>query len=277
MVSTVGPVSTRYPPSSSRPARPPGSASRSTTVTRRPAPSRCSAADRPASPAPTTTTWSVRPGTVRVTARPPPRPHGTAHAAPPHDRPRSLSPERTAPGRWVPADGPGAARTPASSRGVSWPRSGASGVSFPRHAHRSGTQDDRRMPSRPRPSSHARVTRIRPGTRTETTGRAQPHGVAARRVVPACWRRTSRSSGRGRPGCPSPTGWPAPAAGPGRRPSPCWTRRPDRCVRRAAPGASGRPAPAASTPPSPRPGGGCGSATGRAAVSTGTSRRCATR
>ncbi len=33
------------------------------------------------------------------------------------------------------------------------------------------------MPSRSRPSSHVRVTRIRAGTRTETTGRADPHGV----------------------------------------------------------------------------------------------------
>src|SRR5690349_481018 len=56
MVSTVGPVSIRYPPTSRRPARPPGVASRSTTVTARPRPARCSAAASPARPAPTTTT-----------------------------------------------------------------------------------------------------------------------------------------------------------------------------------------------------------------------------
>ncbi len=80
------------------------------------------------------------------------------------------------------------------------------------------------MPSRSRPSSHVRVTRIRPGTRTKTQRRAHPHGVVPRKVVPACWRRTSRSSGPGRPDCPSPTGWPVPAAGAGRRPSPWWRR-----------------------------------------------------
>src|ERR1700712_4225092 len=48
-----------------RPARPPGSGPASTTVTSRPAPRSRRAADSPASPAPTTTTRSVRPGTVR--------------------------------------------------------------------------------------------------------------------------------------------------------------------------------------------------------------------
>ena len=51
---------------SRRPARPPGTSARSTTVTARPAPARCRAAESPASPAPTTTTESVRPGTVRT-------------------------------------------------------------------------------------------------------------------------------------------------------------------------------------------------------------------
>ena len=70
MVSTVGPVSKRYVPSpsglatSSSPFRPPGTSSRSRTVTSRPAPTRRSAADSPASPAPTITTRSVLPGTV---------------------------------------------------------------------------------------------------------------------------------------------------------------------------------------------------------------------
>src|SRR3954447_20549725 len=49
-----------------RPARPPGPAARSTTVTSRPAPLRRSAAASPARPAPTTTIRSVRPGTVRT-------------------------------------------------------------------------------------------------------------------------------------------------------------------------------------------------------------------
>src|SRR5579875_3564353 len=66
MVSTVGPVSIRYPPQSIRPARPPGTVSRSTTVTLRPRPARCSAAARPARPAPTTTTSSAAPVTVRT-------------------------------------------------------------------------------------------------------------------------------------------------------------------------------------------------------------------
>src|SRR5690348_4033181 len=48
------------------PARPPGIGARSTTVTLRPAPARCSAADNPPRPAPTTTTDSVDPGTVRI-------------------------------------------------------------------------------------------------------------------------------------------------------------------------------------------------------------------
>ena len=70
MVSTVGPVSKRYVPSppgagtSSRPLRPPGTSSRSSTVTSRPAPASRSAAESPASPAPTMTTRSVLPGTV---------------------------------------------------------------------------------------------------------------------------------------------------------------------------------------------------------------------
>src|SRR5689334_18179084 len=66
MVSTVGPVSIRYPPASRRPARPPGVASRSTTVTVRPRPARCSAAASPARPAPTTTTSPDAPLTVRI-------------------------------------------------------------------------------------------------------------------------------------------------------------------------------------------------------------------
>src|SRR4051812_43223264 len=52
---------------SARPTRPPGTGSRSTTVTRRPRPARCSAADNPASPAPTTTTWSARPPMALIT------------------------------------------------------------------------------------------------------------------------------------------------------------------------------------------------------------------
>ncbi len=70
MVSTVGPgvepVGPEPPRAARTPARPPGTASRSSTVTRRPAPASRSAADSPASPAPTTTTWSVGPVTVRV-------------------------------------------------------------------------------------------------------------------------------------------------------------------------------------------------------------------
>src|SRR6185437_5857707 len=66
MVSTVGPVSMRYPPTSSRPARPPGNASRSTTVTARPRPARCSAAASPARPAPATTTSPDGPLMVRI-------------------------------------------------------------------------------------------------------------------------------------------------------------------------------------------------------------------
>ena len=66
MVSTVGPVSMRNPATSIRPARPPGVASRSMTVTSRPRPARCSAAASPASPAPATTTWLVGPLTVRI-------------------------------------------------------------------------------------------------------------------------------------------------------------------------------------------------------------------
>src|ERR1700722_4384119 len=51
---------------SSRPARPPGQLSRSTTVTSRPRPAKCSAADNPDRPAPTTTTRLLAPGTVRI-------------------------------------------------------------------------------------------------------------------------------------------------------------------------------------------------------------------
>ena len=51
------------------PLRPPGTSSRSSTVTSRPAPARRSAADSPASPAPTTTTRSVGPLTVRIASR----------------------------------------------------------------------------------------------------------------------------------------------------------------------------------------------------------------
>ena len=69
MVSTVGPVSMRKTPSGEvrfrRPARPPGTDSLSMTVTLRPAPARRIAADRPARPAPTITTLSVAPLTVR--------------------------------------------------------------------------------------------------------------------------------------------------------------------------------------------------------------------
>src|SRR3954447_14093617 len=68
MVSTVGPVSNSYPPPASRPARPPGTDSRSTTVTCRPAAARCKALARPPSPAPTTITRSVGPVTVRIIA-----------------------------------------------------------------------------------------------------------------------------------------------------------------------------------------------------------------
>ena len=87
MVSTVGPVSKRYVPSpaglgsSSSPLRPPGTSSRSRTVTSRPAPTRRRAADSPASPAPTMTTRSVLPGTVRMRrayGRGPARPLGAA-------------------------------------------------------------------------------------------------------------------------------------------------------------------------------------------------------
>src|SRR4051812_31031818 len=49
-----------------RPARPPGPAARSTTVTSRPAPRRRRAALSPARPAPTTTIRSVRPGRIRT-------------------------------------------------------------------------------------------------------------------------------------------------------------------------------------------------------------------
>src|SRR3712207_419190 len=68
MVSTVGPVSKAYPCSCSRPARPPGTLSRSTTVTWRPAAARCRAQASPPRPAPTTTTRSVGPVTCRTTA-----------------------------------------------------------------------------------------------------------------------------------------------------------------------------------------------------------------
>src|ERR1700747_1882723 len=66
MGGTVGPGSKRYPSTSSRPARPPGTGSRSTTVTARPRPARCSAAASPARPAPTTTTSPAAPLTVRI-------------------------------------------------------------------------------------------------------------------------------------------------------------------------------------------------------------------
>ena len=65
MVKTVGPVSNSNPRSLIRPALPPGILSRSTTVTFRPAPARRIAVDSPASPAPTITTSSVLPLTVR--------------------------------------------------------------------------------------------------------------------------------------------------------------------------------------------------------------------
>ena len=54
-------VSNEYPDLLSKPFRPPGTLSRSTTVTFLPAPARRSAALKPARPAPTTTTWSVGP------------------------------------------------------------------------------------------------------------------------------------------------------------------------------------------------------------------------
>ena len=56
MVKTDGPVSNAKPDLFSKPFRPPGTASRSTTVTLRPAPANRSAALNPANPAPTTTT-----------------------------------------------------------------------------------------------------------------------------------------------------------------------------------------------------------------------------
>ena len=65
MVKTVGPVSNSKPRSLIRPALPPGMLSRSMTVTFRPAPANRIAADKPASPAPTITTSSVLPDTVR--------------------------------------------------------------------------------------------------------------------------------------------------------------------------------------------------------------------
>src|SRR3954447_20859289 len=66
IVNTVGPVSRRYPSMSIRPTRPPGYRPRSTTVTARPRPHSCSAADSPARPAPTTTTCWALPPTVRI-------------------------------------------------------------------------------------------------------------------------------------------------------------------------------------------------------------------
>src|ERR1700730_6476091 len=51
-----------------RPALPPGTDSRSMTVTSRPAAARCSAQARPPRPAPTITTRSVRPVTFRITS-----------------------------------------------------------------------------------------------------------------------------------------------------------------------------------------------------------------
>ena len=59
MVSTVGPVSSRYPPSATTAARPPGAADRSTIVTSWPRPTRWAAAESPPSPAPTTTTFTA--------------------------------------------------------------------------------------------------------------------------------------------------------------------------------------------------------------------------
>src|SRR5689334_18471662 len=53
----------------SRPIRPPGNGWRSRTVTVRPRPASCSAADSPARPAPTTTTRSDLPPTVRISCR----------------------------------------------------------------------------------------------------------------------------------------------------------------------------------------------------------------
>src|SRR5690349_24914022 len=66
MVSTVGPVSNRYPSTASWPIRPPGPSARSSTVTCRPVPASRRAQARPPSPAPTMTTFSVGPVTVRI-------------------------------------------------------------------------------------------------------------------------------------------------------------------------------------------------------------------
>jgi hypothetical protein len=66
MVSTVGPVSNRYPSTASWPMRPPGPSARSSTVTCRPVPASRRAQARPPSPAPTMTTLSVGPVTVRM-------------------------------------------------------------------------------------------------------------------------------------------------------------------------------------------------------------------
>ena len=59
MVSTVGPVSNRKPSRSSDPARPPGTAPRSMTVTAWPRPASEQAAESPDRPAPITTTRRV--------------------------------------------------------------------------------------------------------------------------------------------------------------------------------------------------------------------------
>src|SRR5919199_509536 len=60
MVRTLGPVSIRNPSASRTPARPPGTSSRSRTITSWPLPVRWQAADNPPNPAPTTATLMVR-------------------------------------------------------------------------------------------------------------------------------------------------------------------------------------------------------------------------
>src|SRR5256885_1766361 len=92
MVSTVGPVSNSYPPSVRRPVRPPGTGSRSTTVTSRPAAARCSAQASPPSPAPTMTTCPV--GPVTVFTRPPSYRSVEAPSSSP-ERPGSPTPRRS--------------------------------------------------------------------------------------------------------------------------------------------------------------------------------------
>ena len=69
MVKTDGPVSNANPDLFNNPLRPPGTDSRSTTVTLRPAPANRNAALNPARPAPTTTTWSVAPLTLAGTIK----------------------------------------------------------------------------------------------------------------------------------------------------------------------------------------------------------------